>query len=395
MAEQQKGNHKNGANGHSLETLKLRREPLKDSGSIDHLDYVDVTPIIGREYPTARIKDILTAPNSEQQLRDLAITICERGVETAVERNGPSVATKHRILTQAVAVFFRAPQDDLTVEEQKHVTDMLGKLTGRPKDHGLHVHPLFNDPNNLPMADGTRDPNIYVINSEAMKKLYKTMKGRPRASDEPRDLSREWHSDSLFENCPSDFSFLRMQDTPPSGGDTLWCSGYELYDRMSPPFRSYLETLTATCAQPVFKKACEAGGYEVMSPRGAPLNRDFEFAPAHPVVRTHPVTGWKSVFAGVGLHVSRIDGVHDYEDTMIRDYVMRLITRNHDCVARMHWTRQACAIWSNPCTLHAATPDTHLVDGVRIGVRASGIGEVPYLDPASKGRREALNLPWN
>lgn len=56
---------------------RLRREPLKNSGSIDHLDYVDVTPIIGREYPTAKIKDILKAPNCEQQLRDLAITICK------------------------------------------------------------------------------------------------------------------------------------------------------------------------------------------------------------------------------------------------------------------------------------------------------------------------------
>lgn len=34
---------------------------------------------------------------------------------------------------------------------------------------------------------------------------------------------------------------------------------------------------------------------------------------------------------------------------------MRLITRNHDCIARMRWTKQACAIWSNECTLHAAT----------------------------------------
>jgi alpha-ketoglutarate-dependent taurine dioxygenase len=34
---------------------------------------------------------------------------------------------------------------------------------------------------------------------------------------------------------------------------------------------------------------------------------------------------------------------------------MRLITRNHDGIARMHWTKQACAIWSNVCTLHAAT----------------------------------------
>lgn len=137
---------------------------------------------------------------------------------------------------------------------------------------------------------------------------------------------------------------------------------------MSPSFRKYMETLTSTCAQPVFKSACEAGGYQVMTPRGSPLNKDFEFAPVHPMVRTHPVTGWKSLFAGVGIHVSRINDVYDYEDTMIRDYVMRLITRNHDCIARMHWTKQACAIWSNECTLHAATvrwafPDARLNDG--------------------------------
>src|ERR1700753_4190476 len=104
---------------------------------------------------------------------------------------------------------------------------------------------------------------------------------------------------------------------------------FDSYDRMSPSFQKYMETLTATCAQPVFKSACEAGGYEGMSPRGSPLNKDYEFAPVHPVVRTHPVTGWKSLFAGVGLHVSRINDVYTYEDPMIRDSVLRLITRNH------------------------------------------------------------------
>ncbi|KAI1609511.1 TfdA family taurine dioxygenase [Exophiala viscosa] len=351
-------------------STNLRRSPLKTSGSIDHLEYVDVTPIIGREYPKAKLKEILDAPNSEDQLRDLAITICERGV-----------------------VFFRAPQDDLSVAEQKTITDLLGKLTGRPKENGLHVHPLFNAPDNIPMKDGTKDENIYVINTEAMKKLYKTMKDRPNSTGEPKDLSREWHSDLLFEECPADFSFLRMQDTPPSGGDTLWVSGYELYDRLSPPFQAFMETLTATCAQPVLKSASDAGGYPLTSPRGSPLNVGDKFAPVHPVVRTHPVTGWKSLFAGVGLHVSRINDVYAYEDQIIRDYVLRLITRNHDCIARMHWTQQACAIWSNPCTLHAATPDTHLVDGIRIGVRASGVGEKPYLDPASTGRRESLGWP--
>lgn len=80
MATEPKGVSVNGTNGHSPAPPNLRREPLKSSGSIDYLEYVDVTPIIGREYPTAKIKDILTAPNSDQQLRDLAITICERGV---------------------------------------------------------------------------------------------------------------------------------------------------------------------------------------------------------------------------------------------------------------------------------------------------------------------------
>lgn len=121
----------------SMSPSNLRRSPLKNSGSIDHLEYVDVTPIIGREYPKAKLKDMLHADNHEDQLRDLAITICERGV-----------------------VFFRAPQDDLSVAEQKQITDLLGKLTGRPKENGLHVHPLFNDPNNIPMKDGTMDENM-------------------------------------------------------------------------------------------------------------------------------------------------------------------------------------------------------------------------------------------
>lgn len=230
-----------------------------------------------------------------------------------------------------------------------------------------------------------------MINSEAQKKIYKTMGGRTLT--EPRDLGREWHSDSTFEQVPSDFSFLKMEETPPHGGDTLWCSGYEIYDRISPSFRSYLETLTATCAQPVFKSAATAGGYDVMSPRGSPLNVGDEFAPHHPVVRTNRITGWKSIFAGAGLHVTRIDGVYNHEDQLIREYILRQVTRSHDCIARMKWTRNAAAIWNNSCVWHAATPDTHLVEGNRTGVRASSIGEVPYLDPKSTGRREALGIP--
>ena len=75
IALDEAANGSSGTNGHvSKSPSKLRREPLKNSGSIDHLEFVDVTPIIGREYPTAKIKDMLSAENAEQQLRDLAIT---------------------------------------------------------------------------------------------------------------------------------------------------------------------------------------------------------------------------------------------------------------------------------------------------------------------------------
>lgn len=50
------------------------KEPLKLSGALDHFEHFDVTPIIGREYPTVDLKELLRAPNSDELLRDLAIT---------------------------------------------------------------------------------------------------------------------------------------------------------------------------------------------------------------------------------------------------------------------------------------------------------------------------------
>lgn len=52
----------------------LRREPLKLQGALDAFESFDVTPIIGREFPTANLKDVLRAPNSDDLLRELAIT---------------------------------------------------------------------------------------------------------------------------------------------------------------------------------------------------------------------------------------------------------------------------------------------------------------------------------
>lgn len=50
------------------------REPLKLTGALDKLDSFDVTPIIGREFVNVDPVDLLRAPNSDELIRDLAIT---------------------------------------------------------------------------------------------------------------------------------------------------------------------------------------------------------------------------------------------------------------------------------------------------------------------------------
>lgn len=62
----------------STETVKPSRsqhkEPLQLQGALDQFKSFDVTPIIGKEFPTANLKDWLEAPNSDELLKDLAIT---------------------------------------------------------------------------------------------------------------------------------------------------------------------------------------------------------------------------------------------------------------------------------------------------------------------------------
>jgi len=54
--------------------LDSHKEPLKLSGALDNIESFDVTPVIGREFPTADLVELLRAPNSDELLRDLAIT---------------------------------------------------------------------------------------------------------------------------------------------------------------------------------------------------------------------------------------------------------------------------------------------------------------------------------
>ena len=63
------------SNGNGVATEKSpAKEPLKLKGHLDNEKSFKVTPIIGTEFPDANVAEWLKAPNSDELIRDLAIT---------------------------------------------------------------------------------------------------------------------------------------------------------------------------------------------------------------------------------------------------------------------------------------------------------------------------------
>jgi alpha-ketoglutarate-dependent taurine dioxygenase len=275
--------------------------PLEYSGSLDEHRSFDVTPIIGREFLDLQLSSILS---SDDQIRDLAILVSQRGV-----------------------VFFR--NQTLTIPEQKTLAHKLGLLTGKPPTSGLHRHALFNSKRGLSVdASGTLDDEVSIINSQQFQRLY-----GDRYSPKSTILASDgWHADITFERVPSDYAILKIVEAPAdgAGGDTLWASGYEAFDRLSPAYQRLAEGLTATHHQPEFNQIAKQHGEELIDDaRGAPENVGLDFTASHPVVRTNPVTGWKSLFAAGGqVKAGWIDGVTERESEDLKRLFLDLIAQN-------------------------------------------------------------------
>ncbi|KAE9370921.1 taurine catabolism dioxygenase [Stipitochalara longipes BDJ] len=332
--------------------------PLQYSGALDPYESFDVTPVIGREYPKLQLTDIL---HDDAKIRDLAITVSQRGV-----------------------VFFR--DQSIGIEDQKKLGHKLGQLTGKPATSRLHRHALLNSKRGIAVDEnGQLDDEVSVILSEQNTKQYVG-----RFYGRKAICSEDWHADITYERIPADYSVMKVVKTPEDGGgDTLWACGYEALDRLSPVWQRFAEGLTATHYQPGFKQVAAEYNIDLIEEdRGAPENSGTEFMASHPVVRTNPVTGWKSLFGALQqVQAGWIDDVTETESAIIKAYFLKLIVENHDLQVRFRWRLNDLAIWDNRSTFHTATTD---YEGTRQGNLVVSVGEKPFFDPASKSRREAL-----
>ncbi|KIY72057.1 taurine catabolism dioxygenase TauD TfdA [Cylindrobasidium torrendii FP15055 ss-10] len=330
--------------------------------SLSAYPYYDVTTHIGTCFGDAEKTQLSSLLKDENKVRDLATLVSQRGV-----------------------VFFR--NQDINVHELKQLGLDMGRLSwdtfaqrlpegySGEKTSRLHIHPISEDVPEL-------GKDISVISST---------EGIARAGDHmSKRASAGWHSDITFERVPSDYAILKMHTLPPVGGDTLWASAYEAYDRLSPAFQTFLEGLEAVHNADFFNRYAKVRGTPIQDPRGAPENYGEDLTAVHPVIRTNPVTGFKGLYVN-RTFTKRILGLTPDESDSILDYLFRHITENHDLQVRFRWEINDVALWDNRSTFHTATND-YGVTALRQGNRVVSLGERPFLDPASKSRREALGI---
>jgi taurine dioxygenase len=158
-----------------------------------------------------------------------------------------------------------------------------------------------------------------------------------------------WHSDSTFMECPPLGAILRAAVLPGLGGDTLFASMGAAYDFLSEPMRTMLDGLTAVHSTRIVNEIMRSRGLDADHRGGA----DQSFV--HPVIRTHPETGRKTLFVNGNFTTRIVELSLDESDAvlaMLREHVKSPMFQ-----CRFHWTEGAVAFWDNRAVQHFASPD--------------------------------------
>ena len=151
-----------------------------------------------------------------------------------------------------------------------------------------------------------------------------------------------------YEIQPPSYTSLKLLSGPPrgGGGDTLWASQYAAYDVLSSSMQKYLEGLTALHSAGIQSEGSKA--------LGRPVRRDPVIS-EHPLIRTHPVTGWKSLFFNPGF-VTTIVGIPKAESNAVIKYLNDIIATTQELHVRFQWQKNDVAFWDNRITVSRILP---------------------------------------
>jgi len=242
-------------------------------------------------------------------------------------------------------VFFR--DQDLSFADQENLTERFGEFGTDAYTPGMPGH-----------------PQIQRVLKEADERA-------------PLIFGGSWHTDSPFLERPPAISLLYGVDIPPYGGDTIWTNTVRAFATLGETMQRVLSTLRVHMSgRRVFaalKQHAAGDEIHITSMAVSLQEKKLVDGAVHPLVRTHPVTGEKSLYVDETYAVG-IDGMSDYEARPLLDFLCAHVTQPlFQC--RLQWEPGTFAIWDNRLCLHHAFNDH---DGFRREMLRTIVeGEVP------------------
>ena len=172
--------------------------------------------------------------------------------------------------------------------------------------------------------------------------------------DATRVVGAEWHTDTAHVECPPMGAILHALETPPKGGDTLFANQYLAYETLSDGLKATLNELKSV------HDDSRVAGPSANKGRSTETRDDDAWRPTvntHPVVRTHPETGRKSLYVNIAS-AHYFDGMTKAESAPLLRYLFDHATRP-EFTCRFSWTPGSVAFWDNRCLKHIAVNDYH------------------------------------
>jgi taurine dioxygenase len=154
-----------------------------------------------------------------------------------------------------------------------------------------------------------------------------------------------WHTDGAYNQQPFKATQLYALAVPTRGGDTLFANGYAACDALPERLKRRLDGVMGA-----FSYGGRRGGSALLD------KQDQDWKPVfHPIIRTHPETGHKSLYFDPGKIVDIVGCERAESDALIAELKGYMIQPNAEY--RHKWRKGNIVIWDNRCSYHKAAGD--------------------------------------
>lgn len=167
----------------------------------------------------------------------------------------------------------------------------------------------------------------------------------------------QWHTDVTFVDAPPAASLLVADELPEFGGDTMWASLRDAYEKLQPALRNLFDGLWAV--HRITPLAYWGVPFDTALTRedAARLHEDsLRVAPVvHPVVRVHPVTGRRALMVNPGFTSHLVGYSRTASDHLLA--ILYAHSTQPELTIRHRWRPGDVVLWDNRATMHYALDD--------------------------------------